>query len=76
MVVGGLLYQDHKTNNPLARTHSLVYDRNNVYWQRSDSLLKDQESVVLRIRKFNEMKATIDSKVNNPVTQFLNESSP
>ena len=31
---------------------------------------------MLHICKFNEIKATIDSKVNNPVTEFLNESSP
>ena len=48
------------------------YDEDNVHWKRVESLLKEQDAVLKRIRDFNEQK-TSDAPI---VTDFINKPSP
>ena len=52
------------------------YDPESVYWKKVDTLLQDQDKLLLKIRSFNDNTLFEKSKTNVSVSSFLNEASP
>ena len=75
-VEGSVLSKQIEAAERRAASRCSDYDPENVHWKKVDSLLQDQDKLLIKIRTFNDNMLIDKSEGNVSVSSFLNEPSP